>query len=121
MKKTVVIGASPKSYRYSNLACRMLREAGFECVPVGIKSGNIGGAEILDLRQKPDISDVHTVTMYLSPKNQVEWYNYLISLKPQRIIFNPGTENTEFARQAAELGIDVEFACNLVLLQTGQF
>lgn len=99
----------------------MLKGAGFECVPVGIKRGVVDGVEILDLRQRPAVPDVHTVTMYLGSKNQPEWYDYILSLHPQRIIFNPGAENPEFARQAAEKGIEVEFACNLVLLRTGQF
>jgi uncharacterized protein len=121
MKKTVVIGASPDPGRYSNVVCRMLSEAGCEFVPVGIKRGHIEGREILDMRQKPVIENVHTVTMYLSPKNQEEWYEYIFSLNPSRIIFNPGTENPDFARKATALGIHTEFACNLVLLRTGQF
>jgi uncharacterized protein len=121
MKKTVVIGASPDPARYSNIVCRMLADAGHEFVPVGIKGGHILGREILNIREKPAIENVHTVTMYLSPKNQIEWVDFVFSLKPRRIIFNPGTENPEFARKAVELGIEAEFACNLVLLGTGQF
>ena len=121
MKKTVVIGASPETSRYSNLASRMLDNAGFEFVPVGIKSGEILGKTILDLRQKPSIENVHTVTMYLSPANQKSWYFYILSLKPKRIIFNPGTENPELGEMAEKRGIEVEYACNLVLVQTGQF
>lgn len=121
MKKTVVIGASPNTSRYSNLAGNMLQEHGFEFVPVGIKQGEIAGEEILNLREKPDIKDVHTVTMYLGPKNQPEWYEYILGFHPKRIIFNPGTENVEFAELAKSKGIEVEFACNLVLLSTGQF
>lgn len=121
MKKTVVIGASPDPGRYSNIVCRMLSEAGHEFVPVGIRRGYIDGREILDIKQKPALENVHTVTMYLSPNNQVEWFDYIFSLKPHRIIFNPGAENPGFARKATELGIYAEFACNLVLLRTGQF
>ena len=121
MKKTVVIGASPDPGRYSNIVCHMLSEEGHEFVPVGIRRGHIDGREILDIKQKPAIENVHTVTIYLSPENQQEWYDYIFSLKPHRIIFNPGTENPDFARKATELGIAAEFACNLVLLRTGQF
>ncbi len=121
MKKTVVIGASPNPTRYSWAACRMLNEEGHECIPVGIKKGEMFGKQILDLRTKPPINDVHTVTLYINPINQRDWYNYILSLKPKRIIFNPGTENPALARLAEEAGIDVEFACNLVLLSTGQF
>lgn len=121
MKKTVVIGASPDATRYSYLASQMLDNAGFEFVPVGIKKGEILGKPILNIKDKPAILDVHTVTIYLSPKNQEEWYSYIISLNPKRIIFNPGTGNPEFGELAKKEGIEVEYACNLVLIQTGQF
>lgn len=121
MKKTVVIGASPNPGRYSNVVCRMLLETGHEFVPVGIKSGHIDGHEILDIRQQPDVENVHTVTLYLNARNQKEWYDYIFSLNPKRIIFNPGAENPEFARKASERGIKAEVACNLVLLSTRQF
>ena len=121
MKKTVVLGASPDASRYSNLASRMLNQAGFEFVPVGIKSGVIDGKEILDIRKKPKIEHVHTVTIYMNPNNQKEWYEYIFDLNPKRIIFNPGTENMERAKLAKKKGIETEFACNLVLVQTGQF
>ena len=121
MKKTVVIGASPDSSRYSNVASRMLNNAGYEFVPVGIKKGEILGKTILNLKEKPAIEDVHTVTIYLNPANQKEWYDYILSLNPNRLIFNPGTENSELGELAKKLEIEVEYACNLVLIQTGQF
>lgn len=121
MKKTVVIGASPETSRYSNMASHMLNNAGFEFVPVGIKNGEILGKSILDLRDKPVIENVHTVTIYLNPRNQKEWYDYILSLHPKRLIFNPGTENPELGDLAEKKGIEVEYACNLVLIQTGQF
>jgi predicted CoA-binding protein len=121
MKKTVVIGASPEPSRYSNLASNMLHNAGFDFVPVGIKKGEILGKSILNLRDKPAIENTHTVTLYLNPTNQKEWYDYILGLKPQRLIFNPGTENPELSELAAKNGIEVENACNLVLIQTGQF
>ncbi len=121
MKKTVVVGASPETNRYSNIVCRMLSDAGHEFVPLGIKRGEIDGRQIQDIRQKPAIQDVHTVTLYLSPKNQTDWYDYILGLQPERIIFNPGAENPELADKAISKGIEAEFACNLVLLRTGQF
>ena len=121
MKKTVVIGASPDTSRYSYLACQMLDDAGIEFVPVGIKKGEILSNPILSLMEKPAIQDVHTVTMYISPKNQIEWYDYIISLNPKRLIFNPGTGNDELGQLAENKGIKVDYACNLVLIQTGQF
>lgn len=119
--KTVVIGASTNPARYSFIASNMLNEYGHEFIPVGIKKGDILDQEILDLRGKPFIEDVHTITMYLGPQNQPEWYDYLLSLKPVRIIFNPGTENSEFARLAEAQGIKTEAACTLVLLSTGSY
>ena len=121
MKRTVVVGASPNASRYSNLACQMLHNAGFDFVPVGIRSGEILSKPILDIREKPAIENVHTITIYLSPSNQKEWYDYLLSLNPERIIFNPGAYNRELGDMARERGIEVEYACNLVLIQTGQF
>ena len=121
MKKTVVIGASPEPSRYSNMTCQMLAEAGIPFVPVGIKQGEIAGEKILDIRSKPMIENVHTVTMYLSPKNQPHWYDYILSLQPNWIIFNPGTENTSFQKMAKDQNIEVEVACTLVLLSSGQY
>ena len=121
MKKTVVIGASPKSSRYSNLVCHMLHNAGIEFVPVGIKNGEILEKSIKNINDNPVIENVHTVTIYLSPKNQKNWYGYILSLNPKRLIFNPGAENTELGGLAKNQGVEVEYACNLVLIQTGQF
>ena len=121
MKKTVVIGASPEPSRYSSLAINMLDHAGFEFVPVGIKEGIIQGKNILNLKEKPWIEDVHTITIYLRAKNQIEWYDYILGLQPKRIIFNPGAENPELYEMAMKDGIEVENACNLVLIQTKQF
>jgi predicted CoA-binding protein len=121
MKKTVVFGASPNVSRYANLACHMLDEAGFEFIPVGIKKGEILGKSILDLRTKPPIEQVHTITIYLNPSHQKEWYEYILSLKPKRLIFNPGAENKELRGMAEIQGIEVEYTCTLVLLRTGQF
>jgi uncharacterized protein len=120
-KKTVVLGATPDESRYANLACHMLHNAGFEFVPVGIKRGEILGKPILDLRSNPLVQGTHTVTLYIGPSNQSEWYDYVFSLNPQRIIFNPGAENPEFKSLAERRGIEAVEACNLVLIRTGQF
>ena len=113
--KTVIIGATPNPSRYAFIAAKMLDEGNFEFVPVGIKSGKIFGRAILDLREKPTIEDVHTVTLYIGPQNQPEWYDYMLSLNPKRIIFNPGTENSEFMDIAKKNGAEVEAACTVVL------
>lgn len=117
--KTVVIGASTNPERYSFKAVNSLLDHGHEAVPVGIKSGEIRGLEIL--KGKPSIENVHTVTLYVGPANQPEYYDYIFSLNPKRIVFNPGTENSEFIKLAESKGIEATVACTLVLLSTGQF
>lgn len=99
----------------------MLNEHGHELVPVGIKKGAVAGKEILDLKSKPAIAGVDTITLYIGPQNQPEWYDYILSLKPKRIIFNPGTENHELEKLAQAQNIETEEACTLVLLSTGQY
>jgi predicted CoA-binding protein len=120
-KKTVVVGATPNQSRYAYLAANMLREYDHEVVPLGIKQGEVAGKEILDIRKKPAINGVDTVTLYIGPRHQPEWYDYLLSLKPKRIIFNPGTENEEFEQLVEANGIEALQACTLVLLRSHQF
>jgi len=120
-KKTVIVGSSTNRGRYAWLAAQMLKEYGHPIVPLGVKSGEVLGEEILDIRKRPVIKDVDTVTLYLSPANQEGWYDYLLDLKPKRMIFNPGTENEELESLARDQGIEVEEACTLVLLRSGQF
>ena len=120
-KKTVIIGATPDRSRYAYLAAQMLAQYNLDFVPVSIKTGEVLGREILDLRKRPSIDGVDTVTMYVGTRNQAEWLDYILSLNPKRIIFNPGTENDEFGRRAEERGIEALEACTLVMLRTGQY
>ncbi|HMQ48764.1 MAG TPA: CoA-binding protein [Saprospiraceae bacterium] len=119
MKKTLVLGASTNSDRYSNAAVHRLLANGHDVVPVGIKSGEIAGLAIQ--QGEPAIADVDTVTLYLNPEHQKSYYDYLLNLKPKRIIFNPGTENPELMRLAQEHNIEVEIACTLVMLSLDVF
>jgi len=121
MKKTVIIGATPNPARYAYLAANMLIQYRHEIVLLGIKKGVVAGYEIEDIRNKPMIANVHTVTLYIGPQRQPEWYEYIISLKPERIIFNPGTENETFEELAEEKGIEALEACTLVMLRSNQF
>ncbi|MEQ8426030.1 MAG: CoA-binding protein [Cyclobacteriaceae bacterium] len=121
MKKTVIVGATTNKSRYAYLAAAMLTENGHTIVPIGIKTGEIFGQPILNIRAKPPISDVDTITLYIGPDHQPEWYDYLLSLKPKRIIFNPGTENITFEKLAEDQGIEATEACTLVLLRTNQY
>lgn len=121
MKKTVVIGASPNPQRYAYVAINMLKNYGHEPIPVGIKKGSVAGIEILDLKEKPHLTDIDTVTLYLGSQNQGEWIDYILSLNPKRIIFNPGTENYELEEKAIEQNIETLQACTLVMLRSGQY
>jgi predicted CoA-binding protein len=120
-KKTVIIGASPNPSRYAFLAADMLSSYGHEIVPVGIKKGEVSGKPILDLRQKPAIRDVDTITLYIGVRHQPEWYDYILSLKPKRVIFNPGTENGELIKKLEDAGVETLEACTLVMLRSRQY
>jgi uncharacterized protein len=119
MKKTVVLGATPNPERYAYLATQRLQKAGHEVLPIGNKKGDIGDIHIEN--GTPQYKDVDTVTLYLNPDNQKPYYDYILSLKPKRIIFNPGTENWELVRIAKEQGIETEIACTLVMLSVGNY
>ena len=121
VKKTVIIGATENPSRYAYLAAEMLQEYGEEFVPVSIKRGNVFGKEILDLRTQPLIEAVDTITLYINPRHQKEWYHYFYQLKPKRVIFNPGTENPELEKSLEERGIRTLEACTLVMLRSGQY
>ncbi len=117
----MIVGATTNRGRYAYLAAEMLTEYGNEIVPVGIKKGEVFGKEILDIRSKPSVGNIDTLTLYIGPDHQPEWYDYLLSLKPKRIIFNPGTENEEFQRKATQQGVEVLEACTLVMLRSNQY
>ena len=121
VKKTVIIGATTDRSRYAYLAASMLTQYQHEIVPIGIKKGELFGAQILNIFDKPALGNVDTITMYIGPRRQPEWYDYLLSLKPKRIIFNPGTENDTFEKMAEEQGIEVVEGCTLVMLRSYQY
>ncbi|HBR55721.1 MAG TPA: CoA-binding protein [Flavobacteriaceae bacterium] len=119
MKKTLVLGASLKPNRYSNLAINRLVTYNHPVVAIGLRKGEVAGVEIST--EKVPYKNVDTVTLYLNPSRQQEYYEYIISLQPQRVIFNPGTENPEFYELLRNKNIQVEVACTLVLLGTNQY
>lgn len=118
-RKTLVIGASLKPQRYSNIAINRLVSNNHEVVAFGLKEGEVAGVKI-DTNLMP-YSDIHTVTLYLNPERQKAYYDYIVSLQPQRIIFNPGTENKEFQNILKQNKIYFEESCTLVLLGTNQY
>jgi hypothetical protein len=121
MGKVVILGASNNPDRYSYQAARLLSEMGYDFEPVGIRTGFLGGRKILNIREYPPIQDVDTITLYMNPANQQEYYNYILGMKPGRIIFNPGAENEELAALAAKSSIKTQENCTLVMLRTGTF
>ncbi len=118
-KKTLVLGASTNPERYSFLAVERLTAHEHPVVAIGKKAGAIGAIEIITMQ--PPLNEIDTVTLYLNPSHQKEYYNYILSLKPKRIIFNPGTENKEFYNLALQNNIQPIEACTLVMLSTGQY
>jgi len=119
MKKTLIIGASSNPERYSYLAAERLLAHGHEIELIGKKPDVIFGKTIDT--EKKIFNKIDTVTLYLSEKYQPEYYEYILSLHPARVIFNPGTENAEFEELLQQNNIQHEEACTLVLLGTGQY
>ena len=119
MKTTLVFGASLKPNRYSNIAIRRLVENDISTTAFGLRPGEVG---LVQIKTKlSDFKNVDTITMYINPTRQGEYYNQIIDLAPRRVIFNPGTENPEFYELLKRAGIEVEVACTLVLLATEQY
>ncbi len=103
------------------MAAERLQSHGHEFIPLGISEGQVLGKIILNMYDKPEINEVDTITLYINPHRQIEWYDYILSLKPKRIIFNPGTENQQLKKLAEAQGIICEEACTLVMLSVGNF
>lgn len=118
-KKTLVLGASQNPSRYSYLAIQELQEKNHPVVAIGKRKGKVGTVDI-ETDHLP-LEGIDTVTLYLNPANQTEYYDYILSLNPKRIIFNPGTVNQELIRHAKENGIEPVIGCTLVMLGTGMY
>ena len=118
-KKTLVLGASENPARYSYLAINRLKNNQHHIIAIGKKAGMVAGIPIQT--EKIKATEIDTITLYLNPAHQKEYYDYIISLHPKRIIFNPGTENDELAELALKNNIKPIEACTLVLLSTGQY
>ncbi|AEI50505.1 CoA-binding protein [Runella slithyformis] len=119
MKKTLILGASTNSDRYSFMAANRLIRHGHPIVLLGQKEGQVGGIQILT--GKPEVTGIDTVTLYIGARHQPEWYDYILALHPKRVIFNPGTENPQFEQLLEQNGIPAEEACTLVLLSIGRY
>lgn len=119
--KTIVLGASPNPSRYAYRAVQRLKLNKHEIIPVGIRTGEIEGIEIM--QGKPLLEDIHTITLYINPKIQEDYFDYILSLHPKRIIFNPGTENPKFYQLIRKQipTIQIEVACTLVMLAANTY
>lgn len=117
--KTLVLGASVNPSRYAFLATQLLRSFNHEVIAVGKTEGKIGDVTIL--HDFPKGEKIDTITLYLNPTHQEDYYERILAAHPRRIIFNPGTENETLRKMAEEKGIETDYACTLVLLNTGQY
>ena len=118
-KKTLVLGATTKPERYAFKAVNMLVDKGHSVLALGQNAGEVAGVKI-QTKAIP-LKNIDTVTLYLNPTRQRDYYNYIVEAKPKRVIFNPGTENPEFYQLLKLNDIKVEIACTLVLLATNQY
>ncbi len=119
-KTTLILGASPKPSRFAYKAVRSLQRRDIPLIAIGRKEVDLDGILIKTGKPK-DIPKVHTVALYLNKESQKEYYDYILSLKPSRIIFNPGTTNPDLAELALKNDIEVVNDCLLVMLNTGRF
>ena len=117
--KTLILGASPNKERYSFKAVISLFNAGIDVIPMGIKEGKIANIKIV--APFTVLKDIYTISLYLAPQKQDQYLDFILKLKPHRIIFNPGTENKIFAKKLSASGIFWENACTLILLSTNQY
>lgn len=119
-KRTLVLGASPKPSRFAYKAVRSLQRRAIPLIAIGRKDVDLDGINIRT--GKPtDIEPIHTIALYLNSERQLEYYDYILALKPKRLIFNPGTTNPELAELALQNDIEVVNDCLLVMLNTGRF
>ena len=118
-KLTLVLGASPKPERYSFLAVKKLIEFNIPVIAVGLREGEIMGVHIRKLF--PDVSDIHTISLYVGPKNQSVYFDYILKINPKRVIFNPGTENAEFENTLRAQEIQIVRGCTLIMLDNGTY
>ena len=119
VKKTLVLGASLNPDRYSNMVVKRLLLNNINVKAIGSKTGAID--KVLIEKDFISFNNIHTVTLYLNSVRQRDYYDYIISLNPKRVIFNPGTENEEFYLLLKNESIDYIEACTLVLLSTNQY
>ena len=119
IKSTLVIGASLKESRYSNICVKTLASGHFPVTAIGLREGLIDGIQVQ--AGFPELHDIHTVTLYLGSENQKSWYNYILKLNPERVVFNPGAENQEFENMLSDAGIEVVEGCTIMMVKGGTY
>jgi predicted CoA-binding protein len=119
MSLMVVLGASPNPERYSNKAVRRLISNNYQVIAIGKRNGFIGDVPIIT--EQPALKDVDTVLMYLAPYHQAEVFDYVLALRPKRVIFNPGTESPEFEQWLESYDIKIVHDCSLLMMASGRF
>jgi predicted CoA-binding protein len=119
MAKTLIIGASTNPERTAFRAVNELIKHGHDVVAIGLKEGEVGGVKIQT--GMPELKGIDTITLYIGAAHQPAYYDYILKLKPRRVIFNPGTENPEFEAMIRKAGIEMEEACTLVMLSIGNY
>ena len=120
-KPTLVLGASLKPQRFAHRAILMLRRFGHPVYALGLRQGEVADVQVETAAEELKMPDLDTVTLYMNPKRQEPWYEQIIAWQPQRVIFNPGTENPELMSRLREANIEPVQACTLVMLQTQQY
>ena len=118
MGKYLVLGASPNPVRHSNKAVKSLIRHNMEVVPIGFRKGKVSGIAILT--GQPEIEGVETILLYVGAKRQKDFYDYIINLRPKKLVFNPGTENNELKDLAENNNIKTIDGCALVMISAGQ-
>lgn len=118
-KPTLVLGASLKTGRFSNTCVKTLVSANIPVYALGLREGSIEGIPVFIGFQ--ELAKIHTVTLYLGSENQKPWYDYILKLNPERVIFNPGTQNPEFQEMLIKTGFEVIEDCTIMMVQGDRF
>jgi predicted CoA-binding protein len=118
-KKTLVLGATAKSEKAAFKAIEMLVAKGHSVLALGQNTGEVAGIKI-NTKAIP-VKNIDTISLYINPARQRDYYNYIVDAKPKRVLFNPGTENPEFYQLLELNNIKYEAACTLVLLTLNKY
>ncbi len=121
MKRTVILRASDNPVRYACMAAELLVHYGHEIIPMGMRKGMVANKCILPLFERPPVEQVHTVILHINPAHQLPFLDYILDLKPRRLIFNQGTENPQLEERSRKAGVETVHGCTLVMLRTGQY